>query len=143
MTKDRAGALYISVVAAMLAIASLLGDSAAEKALQSSIAATNTYAHYQAKTIRQTVLGAAGRNPKEVARYERERPWLLANARAHEKARDLASNSDGWFDMAVAFLQLAIVLATAWMVTESAWLRVVSGAFATAGLLATVCGFFV
>ncbi|NDE73811.1 MAG: DUF4337 family protein, partial [Betaproteobacteria bacterium] len=50
-TKNRT-ALTISVLAMVLAIASLGGSNSAKEATQENILAANAYAFYQAKTIR-------------------------------------------------------------------------------------------
>ena len=52
-------ALTISILAMVLAIASLGGSNAAKEATQENILAANAYAFYQAKTIRQTALKIA------------------------------------------------------------------------------------
>jgi len=52
-------ALTISILAMVLAIASLGGSNAAKEATQENILAANAYAFYQAKTIRQTSLKIA------------------------------------------------------------------------------------
>lgn len=57
-TKNRT-ALTISVLAMVLAIASLGGSNSAKEATQENILAANAYAFYQAKTIRQTSLKIA------------------------------------------------------------------------------------
>ena len=52
-------ALLISVLALMLAVAEILGQSAQTKTLQSNIEASNLWAFFQAKTIRKTVAETA------------------------------------------------------------------------------------
>ena len=52
-------ALTISIFAMVLAIASLGGSNAAKDITQENILAANTYAFYQAKSIRQTTLKVA------------------------------------------------------------------------------------
>ena len=46
--------IYLGVVAMLLAIASLGGSEATKEMLNSNIHASDTYAFYQAKNIRQT-----------------------------------------------------------------------------------------
>jgi uncharacterized protein DUF4337 len=60
-------ALLISVIALFLAFSETLGKSAQTAALSYNVEASNLWAFYQAKTIRQTVLQAAG----ELLKYER------------------------------------------------------------------------
>jgi hypothetical protein len=51
----RVAAIYVGVVAMLLAIASLGGAEATKEMLNANIHASDTYAFYQAKSIRQTV----------------------------------------------------------------------------------------
>ena len=48
-------AIYISILAVLLAICGIGDDDAAKIAVRANIAATDTYAFFQAKNIRQTV----------------------------------------------------------------------------------------
>ena len=52
--KDKAG-LVICVLAALLAINTLMGGSNSSKILNNTIEANNTWAFYQAKSIKQTL----------------------------------------------------------------------------------------
>jgi uncharacterized protein DUF4337 len=51
----RVAAIYVGVIAMLLAIASLGGAEATKEMLNANIHASDTYAFYQAKSIRQTV----------------------------------------------------------------------------------------
>jgi hypothetical protein len=51
----RIAAIYVGVIAMLLAIASLGGAEATKEMLNANIHASDTYAFYQAKSIRQTV----------------------------------------------------------------------------------------
>lgn len=51
----RVAAIYVGVIAMLLAIASLGGAEATKEMLNANIHASDTYAYYQAKSIRQTV----------------------------------------------------------------------------------------
>src|SRR5512138_619731 len=68
-------ALLISVLALVLAFSETLGKSAQTAALAQNIEASNLWAFFQAKTIRQTVLRTAAEevesgNPGEAARKQ-------------------------------------------------------------------------
>ncbi|MEK6709765.1 MAG: DUF4337 family protein, partial [Nitrospinota bacterium] len=52
-------AIYVGVLAALLAITSLGGENAAKEMMSANISASNLWAFYQAKTIRQTSLRLA------------------------------------------------------------------------------------
>lgn len=53
-TDDKITAIYIAVLAVILAICSVGGDNASKDMMRASIDAADTYAFYQAKNIRQT-----------------------------------------------------------------------------------------
>jgi hypothetical protein len=52
----RLTAIYIAVLAVLIAVTSVGGDNATKDMIRSSIQAADTYSFYQAKTIRQTTI---------------------------------------------------------------------------------------
>src|SRR5216684_1015811 len=66
-SRNKKIALLIAVIALFLAFSETLGKSAQTAALSFNVEASNLWAFYQAKTIRQTVLQAAA----ELLKYER------------------------------------------------------------------------
>ena len=128
LIKDKAG-WVITILAALLAINTLMGGSNSSKVLNNTIDANNTWAFYQAKSIKQTILDVAADNVtdhnlqikyRELAnRYESDKKTgegkkeLLAKAQGFEKARDDASKHSPWLTFAAMVFQLAIVLLSA------------------------------
>jgi hypothetical protein len=126
--KDRAG-LVIVVMALLLAINTYFANSFSGAALTNLIKASDTYAFFQAKSIKQSI--AEGQleettDPKRKAelqakidRYETDavknegKKELLAKARAHEQARDEAKKHSPWLTFSGMLFQLAIVLLSA------------------------------
>ncbi len=159
-------ALLIAVLALVLAFAETLGKGAQTSALASNIEASNLWAFFQAKTIRQTVLRTAAEQTeatssselskrqsnkwKETAqRYQSEpdtgegREQLAARAKQAEKKRDRSMAAYHHYELASAAVQIAIVLASASIITAMpilAWiaglLGVVGAAFCGIGFLA-------
>jgi hypothetical protein len=141
-------ALTIAGLAMLLAIGSVGGGNATKNMLNANIQASDTFAFYQAKTIRQTTLRAA-REQLEVlrptlppaqqaaagaliesyrqteARYESDpstgegKTELLAKATQWVQQRDLAQKQDPNFDYAQALFQIAIVLGSVSIVAAS------------------------
>jgi hypothetical protein len=165
-------AIYIAILAVLLAIISVGDDEASQTVTTSSIEAANAYAFFQAKNIRQTSIrlaaddfeaqladpslppGSRARLQKHVesyrataARYESEpetgegKKELLERARRFEAERDLGLKRDPYFNYAQAFLQIAIVLASAALILGGTLLLWVSGAFGILGTLAGINGF--
>ena len=129
--KDKAG-WVITVLAAMLAINTLMGGANSSKILNNTIDANNTWAFYQAKSIKQTLAEMAyedavraGDKRKaadlqtKIDRYESDpaskegKKELMAKARGHEAARAEAKNRSPWYTYAGSLFQIAIVLLTA------------------------------
>ena len=160
--QNRNIAILISVIAALLALSEMAGKSAQTHALSYQLEASNLWNFYQAKTIRQTVLRAAvgqleaddppsapeaqaarkrndERWKKDVERYESEpdtgegRKELLARAKAMEAKRDKALHEYHLFEYSSAIFQIAIVLASASIVTGVMILAWIAGVGALAG----------
>lgn len=127
--KDKAG-WVITVLAALLAINALMGGSNSSKVLNNTIEANNTWAFYQAKSIKQTLAEMAlddavrAKDDKKIVtltakidRYENEpkegKKDLMAKARGLEAERSVAKARSPWYTYAGSLLQIAIVLLTA------------------------------
>jgi hypothetical protein len=127
--KDKAG-LVICVLAALLAINTLMGGSNSSKILNNTIEANNTWSFFQAKSIKQTLAEMAqdeairaGDKKKaealaaKIDRYENEpkegKKELMAKARGLEAERSVAKSRSPWYTYAGSLFQIAIVLLTA------------------------------
>ena len=151
LIKDKAG-WVITVLAALLAINTLMGGSNSSKVLNNTIDANNTWAFYQAKSIKQTLAeqsldDAVARGDKakaeklkaKIERYESEpekgegKKELMAKAKAIEAERAVAEMRSPWYTYSNAFYQIAIVILAASMLTFSKrmyWIGISLGAFA-------------
>lgn len=131
LIKDKAG-WVITVLAALLAINTLMGGSNSSKILNNTIEANNTWAFYQAKSIKQTLTemryddASASGNKKraeelkaKMDRYESDpatgegKKELMAKARKLEEDRAVAKSRSPWYTYAGSLFQIAIVLLTA------------------------------
>lgn len=162
-------AIYISVLAAVLAIVSVAGSNAGKELMASAIEASDSFAYYQAKTQRQISLrlaadelellsagmpaDAQAKALQRSAEYRQSadrmeadegknsRKDLLGKAKAAEVRRDHAAAQDPYFDFAEGMLQLAIVLASVFAITNWAFILWASRALAAVGVLMAVDGF--
>jgi uncharacterized protein DUF4337 len=158
-------ALLIAVLALVLAFSETLGKSAQTAALNLNIEASNLWAFYQSKTIRRTTLRTAAEQTalltdsakakeqisawkKTAERYQNEpetgegRDQLEARARAAEKKRDVAYAAYHHFELASAAVQIAIVMASASIITSIPALVWLSGALGVLGAAFCVIGFW-
>ncbi len=129
--KDKAG-WVITVLAALLAINTLMGGSNSSKVLNNTIDANNTWAFYQAKSIKGTLAEMAlddamnrkdvnkvATLSKKIARYESDpatgegKKELMEKARQLEADRAVAKQRSPWYTYAGSLFQIAIVLLTA------------------------------
>jgi hypothetical protein len=157
-------ALLISMLALVLAFSETLGKSAQTAGLAYNIEASNLWAFFQAKTIRQTVLRTAAEeleagNPAEPAkkqaskwkdtaqRYQSEpdtregREQLAARAKEAEKQRDRSMAAYHHYELASAAVQIAIVLASASIIAEIIALAWIGGALGVVGVAFCAIGF--
>ena len=162
-------AMFISILAVVLAFSETLGKSAQTLALTLNIEASNHWAFFQAKTIRMTTLrtaaeleiargpGAAAKEllqkraddwKKTAARYDSEpetqegRKELAARAKAAEKSRDRNLAAYHHYELASAATQIAIVLASAQVITGVVALMWGSAALGVAAVVFCLIGFF-
>lgn len=158
-------ALLISVLALVLAFSETLGKSAQTSALSFNIEASNLWAFFQSKTIRQTTLRTAaeqldasasseaakkqGAKWRDTAqRYQDEpdtgegRNQLAARAKIAEKKRDLALAAYHHYELSSAAAQIAIVLASASIITTIPLLFWTAGALGIVAVAFCVIGFW-
>ena len=158
-------ALLISILALVLAFSETLGKSAQTEALTYNIQASNLWAFFQAKTIRQTTMRTAAEQLGAVADSDKARKqieaWLKTAARYEDEPetregrnqlRDRAKNAERkrnkafaayhHFEVSSAAVQIAIVLASASIIAEIAALVWVAGGLGVLGVLFCVVGFF-
>lgn len=165
-------ALLIAVIALFLALSETLGKGAQTNALSRNVEASNLWAFFQAKTIRRTVVQTAAEQAKfapnaglddaqkaalarqiddwtkAAARYRSEpetregTEQLAARAKEAEHARDVALAKYHQFEIASAAFQIAIVLASATIITGMSILAGASLLVAVIGLGFAALGIF-
>lgn len=161
-TNKRIG-IVIAIMAAVLAFTEAAGSNAAADAIRGTVEASDTWAFFQAKTIRQTVLRTEAQSleastaemkpgphldqvKKTIAdwratadRYESDpdkgegRKELSEKAKKIEAARDDAAAANATYDLASGALQLGILLASAAVVTSLLWLAFIGGGLGVFG----------
>ena len=129
--KDKAG-WVITVVAALLAVNTYVGNGFSSKVLNNTIAANNMYSFYQAKSIKQTLAEQslddaierkqtekAAKLKAKIEKYESDpekgegKKELLDKARKLEAERDDVRKHTPWLTFAGSAFQLSIVLLSA------------------------------
>jgi len=164
-SKNKGVALLISILALVLAFSETLGKNAQTAAIAFNVEASNLWAFFQAKTIRQTILRTAAEQTvvlsssensrkqvekwREIAqRYQSEpetnegRDQLAARAKQAEKKRAHAMESYHNYETASAVTQIAIVIASASIITSITALVWVAAGLGVVGIFFCVMGFF-
>jgi len=163
-------ALLIAVIALCLALSETLGKGAQTEAISNNVQASNLWAFFQAKTIRRTTVQTAAEATKlnlgslsddaakaavqkqiddwqkTAARYRSEpdtgegSEQLAERAKHAEEERDLATAKYHHFELGSAAFQIAIVLASATIITGIVALAWISGLLTLAGVVVTALG---
>lgn len=158
-------ALMIAIFALLLAFAEMGVKNSQTSGLAANVEASNLWAFYQAKTVRRTTLITATEDMETrlvgivdpevrpamekriadwkatAARYESEpstgegRKELSARAKVQEEKRELYNHKHEWFEFGSAALQIAIVLASAAIITGVGMVVLASGAFGVIGMV--------
>jgi hypothetical protein len=167
-TFTRRVALTTAIFALLLAIASLGGGNATKDMMLAQQQATDQWAFYQAKSIREhqarierdrleleLAERSAAMNPEvrerfevqrtrygeEIERYEKEKRDIEKRAREFERDRDVNRAKDPYFDYSTSLLQIAIVLSSVAIISSSRLMFGFSLVLAFVGLLLMVNGF--
>jgi len=148
--KDKAG-LVIVIMALFMGITTYFANNYSGAVLKNTLKATDTYAFYQSKSIKQSIAEGQlqdARDPKrirelaaKIERYESDpvkgegKRELLARAQAYEAARDDASQHSPWLTFASMAFQLAIVLLSASILAVNNKMYKISEVVAVIGVL--------
>ena len=165
-------ALLIAVIALCLALSETLGKGAQTESISKNVESSNLWAFFQAKSIRRTTVQTQADQAKlslrlaaddatraalqkqiddwqkTAARYRSEpqtgegQDQLAERAKHAEDERDLAMAKYHHFELASAAFQIAIVLASATIITGMIVLAWISGLLALAGIGFTAIGIF-
>jgi hypothetical protein len=131
LIKDKAGWVIV-VLAALLAINTYMAGGNSGKVLNNTIDANNTWAFYQAKSIKQTLAEQsmddaiarkdtvkAEKLKAKIDRYESDpatgegKKELMAKAKSLEADRAVAKTRSPWYTFAGSLFQIGIVLLSA------------------------------
>jgi hypothetical protein len=164
---SRRVALTTAVYAVILAIASLGGNNAMKDMLLAQQEATNQWAYYQAKVVREHLNRAnkllvetqlaepsplkgaerdkfealAKRYGDEEKRMNSDKKDIEKDAKKFERERDVNRDRDPYFDYAEVFLQIAIVCSSVAILSGSRIMFWFSTTLALLGTLFTANGF--
>ncbi len=152
---DKVVAGTMAIIAALLAIVSVLGLHFISEKLLNQQFNSDQWSYYQAKNIRrymaqvardlltQTNAGSEmiGRYTKDIARYDDDMKTIQEKAREYEKERDVDGRKAESFHIGEVFLEVGIVLSSLAILTKrKLWYSAGIGS-AVVGVLAAASAF--
>jgi ABC-type nickel/cobalt efflux system permease component RcnA len=164
--EDKRIALVIAILALFLAFSETLGKSAQTETISANVKLSDTWAYFQAKDIRKTVVNAAAEETallgstlsdpaakaaidKQIeawhanaAHYESDRKDLQVRAKTEEEERDVSVAKYHHYEIASAAFQIGIVLCSAAVITGIIALVWFAGALGAIGLAVLALGVF-
>ena len=159
------GAITISILAALLAIGTLIANGVSSKVLTNTLKINDTYNFYQAKSIKQNLAeyalddalarkdeSKAAEIRAKIASYDSDpktgegKRELLAKAKGLEEERDAARARGPYFSFSSAALQIAIVLSSTAILAvsmEMLWASIGMGILGALLLANAIWGWFI
>jgi hypothetical protein len=136
-------ALSTAILAVLAAIAGLLSGKHANEAMMSQIEVSNQWNHYQAKSIKASVLDAkmtltaeaSEKDKEKAARYEEEQKEIKAEAEHTQEEAKTYFHKHEIFARAVTMFQIAIAIAAISALTRKRTFWFVSLGFGLVGVV--------
>lgn len=155
-------AVTLSILAVLVAIATLLGHRASTEELALTTKVADQWALFQAKNIRlhEMQMGAdlfgtlapvdkekaavmQEKYLKEVERYEKEKDEASEQSKELDAERDLAVRRADRFEAGEVILEIALIVCSLTLLTKKRLFWITGMALGTVGMIATVSGFLV
>lgn len=146
---------YVSLMIVLLAVATAIGSLKAGgfggKAMLYQAQASDTWAFYQAKSIKQRIAEMEARRSTgadaaaaaaDVKRYQVDEKDLQAKAEGLEALRNAMAKHGPPMGFAIALLQIAIAVASVCLITKRKQLWAVSGLLGVVGIGYLIYGFY-
>src|SRR5215471_991826 len=146
---------YVSLMIVGLAVATAIGALKAGgfsgKVVLNQAQASDTWAFYQAKSIKQRIAEMEARNATgdvqakmlaDVERYKKEEGELIDKADGYEKTRDQMAKHGPPLGFGIACLQIAIALASVCLITKKKPLWGASGVLGLVGVGYLIYGLY-
>ena len=161
-------ALSVAIIATVMALGNVKDGNIGQAMAQAQANAVDTWAQYQAKSMKQNIAEAAlvqitlqrdmataltpeqralldkqiATFQQQVARYDKEKGEIRKQAEGYQHEYDELNIHDDQFDLSEAALSVSIALLGVTALTQKRWLLVVGLLFALFGLVFSVAGFF-
>jgi Domain of unknown function (DUF4337) len=154
---DKMVAATMAIIAALLAVVSVLGQHFITEQLLMQAKASDQWAYYQAKDIRRFTAEATrdmlaelkqgapsgARYDKQAAKYKSDTEQIQEKAREFEHESERAGDKGHRFHFGEVFLEVAIVFSSLSILTKARLLFLLGVASAVAGVLISATGWLI
>jgi hypothetical protein len=151
-------ALFVAIAATFMALCNVKDGNIVQAMDQAQAHALNAWSYFEAKSTKQNITENALETfrimnkgeqdsvirvyEEKVARYEKEKNEIKAQAQGFEKQYDDLNLFDDQFDMTEALLTIAIAMFGITSLTQKKWLLWFSSAVALLGIVLGLTAFF-
>jgi len=146
-------AVTLSILAVLVAIATLLGHRASTEEIILQTRATDQWALFQAKNIRLhemqgvadllATVSPVDREKAEALRYEKEREEVGEQAKELEKERELVSRRADRYEAGEVILEIALIICSLTLLTKKRIFWLSGIALGLIGLCTALSGFLI
>jgi len=150
-------ALFVAITATFMALCNVKDGNIVQAMSQAQANAVNTWSYFEAKSTKQSIteksleLLKLENKPEakemikiyeeQIARYEKEKNEISAQAKGYQKQYDDINLFDDQFDMTEALLTIAIAMLGITSLTQKKWLLYFSGIVSLIGIILGVAAF--
>jgi hypothetical protein len=150
-------ALFVAIIATFMALCNVKDGNIVQAMSQAQANAINAWSYFEAKSTKQSIteksleLLKAENKPnsqaliksyeEQVARYEKEKNEISAEAKGYQKQYDDINLFDDQFDMTDALLTIAIAMLGITSLTQKKWLLYFSGIVGLIGIILGLAAF--
>ena len=150
-------ALFVAIIATFMALCNVKDGNIVQAMSQAQANAIDTWSYFEAKSTKQAItekslellkienLPQAQATIKsyeeQIARYEKEKNEISAQAKGYQKQYDDINLFDDQFDMTEALLTIAIAMLGITSLTQKKWLLYFSGIVSLIGIILGVAAF--
>lgn len=150
-------ALFVAITATFMALCNVKDGNLVQAMAQAQAHSIDAWSYFQAKSTKQSIAenslellkhGSAGGSDSlqekyraQIARYEKEKGEIKAQAEGYQKEYDDINLFDDQFDMTEALLTISIAMFGITAITQKKWLLYFSGTIALIGIIFGFCAF--
>ena len=150
-------ALFVAIIATFMALCNVKDGNIVQAMSQSQANAIDTWSYFEAKSTKQSIteksleLLKIENKPEaqpmiksyeeQIARYEKEKNEISAQAKGYQKQYDDINLFDDQFDMTDALLTIAIAMLGITSLTQKKWLLYFSGSVGLFGIILGLAAF--